>query len=142
MEERIKNMTFKDILDVMIKGLEKKWVNINMDTYGDVDLNGICYGCAATNALCEMIQKPFPAEFIKKHIRHHYLKVSGSCLDHFERAVDLLRRGLLRDYGFHCLNSDFLFNARPQNLDYYLPCLNDDFTEDQLDKYKKLRDSL
>ena len=142
MEERIKNMTFKDILDVMIKGLEKKWVNINMDTYGDVDLNGICYGCAATNALCEMIQKPIPAEFINPYQRHKFVKISYDCLRDFERVINELRQGNLVEYNYFCRVSDFLPNARTQSTHYDLPCLENDFTEEELNEYRKLRDSL
>jgi len=95
----IKNPRFQnihkvsDIVDTMVKGLKKEWVTVNMDTYG-MSSGEICFGCAATNTLCELMQRPFtPGEVELETKRTKAINYGISMIDvhYFERAINSLR---------------------------------------------------
>ena len=53
--EKIKKMSIKEIYILMIDALENPIVNLNMYSYGRV-VNGVPYGCIATNVICKLFQ--------------------------------------------------------------------------------------
>lgn len=94
--ERFKNINkVSDIVDLMIKGLKKEWVHVDMTSFGGV-CGDMCYGCAATNALCELMQEPFSKKYIaeERHTQFNF-GVSRVEIMYFEQAIDYLRRGYI-----------------------------------------------
>lgn len=132
-----KDLTGIDILEAMIIGLEKEWVKVNMNVYSML-YNGICFGCAATNALCELIQKPLPKIYFLKGDRLEYYS-KHSLLDKYtlgmlEVAIDFLRSGNIINYNSIC-ESEFPQLILPI-LDLELPKLNTENYKENLIFYK------
>lgn len=93
--ERFRGMAgVHTLVEAMIKGLEKEWVIVSMGTYGYAK-SDVCYGCAATNALCEIMQEPFTADNIDHNQRYEFFNynITQSELDILETSYDNLRRG-------------------------------------------------
>lgn len=90
---------FSDVVDTMIKGLRREWVEVSIDTFGaeHVTEEGkvICVGCAATNALCELMQEPFTRDSIYTAGRSKKFNegITKEQLAAFEACVDYIRRG-------------------------------------------------
>lgn len=98
-KEKVQQMTASEIIMAMVNGLEKKYVNIDMGSYGHVDRNNVCYGCAATNAICEINGGILPINAIhNEDIRVEYLNIEFLFLVNFELAIDSLRSGDLIYY--------------------------------------------
>lgn len=101
----MKNIRFEnihkvsDIVDTMIRGLKNEWVKIDMDTFGS-ERNGVCFGCAATNTLCELMQQPFSTNDIEEDRRHEIFNYGITYRDFtiFERAINYLRLGYLSEF--------------------------------------------
>ena len=88
---------FSTFVQLMIDGLKHEWVHIQMSTFGR-DIDGICYGCAATNALCELAQKSFTHDIISfTNSRARFLNMDYDVLDKLECAWDSLRSGFVSD---------------------------------------------
>lgn len=137
-----------DIIFTMLKGLENEWVKINMNTYGGASYE-MCYGCAATNTLCEIMQKPFSAEYIcDRYKRLEFTKTNTEFrdLERFEYAIDYLRMGQFRSFLME-LNSvsNLPFNVGKnfiellsiyEESDITLPYLGSFFTKEELEVYR------
>lgn len=63
-QDKIQSMKASEIIRAMISGLRKEHVKIDMTTFGAAR-NGTCFGCAATNAVCEISNEVFTAKTIK-----------------------------------------------------------------------------
>jgi len=101
LEEKIKNLTPYELIDAMIQGLKNPSCQINMSTYGNVD-NGICFGCAATNAIQYLSGEKFtPDNIIGGYNRAKYLKLDLNILDRFENAINYLRLGNIDTANFY-----------------------------------------
>lgn len=116
-EEKVKSMTGKQILQAMIDGLNKPWVTVNMDTYGDVDTvrygflklrkKRVCFGCAATNTICEINKTIFPIDEINTVGRRAgFIESDIDFLYDFERALDYLRQGDVPGYNSYVRDID------------------------------------
>lgn len=81
--------SFSHFIQLMIDGLKKPWVEVDMGTYGE-KRGKICYGCAATNALCELNQCGY-----NQYMSFNKLLAPEKKL---EEAWDELRRGYDRVY--------------------------------------------
>jgi len=122
--QKIQSMSFVDILDAMVTGLERQWVNVDMNTYGDsyhgkditifgkrinVPLGKTCFGCAATNTICQILNEPIPADSIYyRSDRRAFIhkKYQIDCYNHldlkyFEHAIDALRLCNINTYSFY-----------------------------------------
>lgn len=98
--EWAKGKTFADVLEVMIEGLKNPVTKIDMSTFGKKE-DGLCYGCAATNAVCQIIgvsddklnklEDNFLADIITDYRGFTVVYT-------FEAAVDALRKGNLLEY--------------------------------------------
>ena len=129
-EQIVKSMTAKQIIMAMVDGLRKPSCKIDMSTFGSVR-GGICFGCAATNT-------------ISKICEIDYLDVStavqlGNATDfliRFECAIDQLRCGNVYDYNHLALS--YGFSTIKEVEDLYLPCLSNNYTEEDLKAYEKL----
>lgn len=93
-EDKVRAMSGKEIVMAMVNGLKKEWVKVDMATFGTTDSCGTCYGCAATNAVCEIAQiKP---KYLDDGSWEDDAKIFNSepgFLEAFEAAIDKLRMG-------------------------------------------------
>lgn len=97
-EETVRAMTRKQILQAMIDGLKKPAVAVDFGTYGTV-LNDVCFGCAATNAICKIAGITFlPNEIIDSYNRAKAINSDIKFIKLFEMAINALRFGDARSY--------------------------------------------
>ena len=150
-EETVKSMSASDIIMAMVKSLTKPpLLNVDMNYFGRVDrkkrtyLWGIieietskCFGCAATNTICQISGKLFDKSNIEHDItRANFLKCDTTFLNLFERAINELRVGCIRDYNEYARLGEFARITRPPSLS--LPVLRNDYMEEDLIPYKEL----
>lgn len=131
-KQKIQSMSAHDIIMAMVEGLENPVTEINMATYGDI-VDDICYGCAATNAICKIGNfeaKPF---IIAR--KYAVRKPTESFISIFEHAIDKLRRGDIGDYNMLAKEGGFATIDRRVN---NLPLLDNYYTKKDLEKYKLL----
>jgi hypothetical protein len=88
-----------EALEAMIKGLRKysrrKNFEVNMSHFGGSS-EGICFGCAATCTVQQIINKDFtPTTIESAAIRSIALDVVKDDLDRFEYAIDNARSGMM-----------------------------------------------
>lgn len=120
-QEKVQSMTAKEIIMAMVNGLKHEWTKISMSTFGDV-FDNVCFGCAATNAVCEIRQKPYLKEFlVDRTSRAEGLGTSYSFLEGFEIAIDNLRSGSVHDYNLYAKLGMFARIELPP--EFYLPRL-------------------
>lgn len=133
-------MSSHDIIMAMVDGLEKPRTEIKMEFYGIFN-DGICYGCAATNAILHIMDAN--KEEVEAHIMTARGRHSAPIMDanhwfltRFERALDRLRQGEITYYNDYAIEGGFAqITPIP---DQELPCLNNDYTEKELQEYVKL----
>lgn len=136
-----------DFYDVMIRGLEAEHIKVDMRNFGYY-AGGVCFGCAATNALCELSGKVFDRDSILTTKRARFLGEETHLVHRFELLIDTLRRGSL--CGFNAI----LYRFRPFeiefNKDLFITLLREanllvlgtyDYKE-VLPEYKEFRDLL
>jgi len=147
MENKLRQLkSVSDIVDTMIKGLKKEWVNVDMNTFGTVE-SGLCFGCAATNTLCELIQEPFTKNDMNLSGRSEKLGIGNVDIEFFEAAIDSLRRGNTLDFLGYLNHIDYLFSFKlPYHYDIEynqeLPELSTDNYKENLHEYESYRDFL
>jgi hypothetical protein len=102
-EAKVKSMKFSEIMQAMISGLQNEHVRVDMDTYGYFEGRElVCYGCAATNSLCEISGKKFTGpEVIHERDRADFLEVKQGFIYSFEQAIDSLRKGGSYEYNLY-----------------------------------------
>jgi hypothetical protein len=132
-KEKVQGMTANEIVAVMIEGLRNPITNIDMDTYGKVDNNNICYGCAATNTICKIANVSISKfiEIFNKETRFSFGEENVIFLSHFESAINQLRQGDIRKYNYY---AKMMGIAEMKEIKR-LPYLSDDYTEEQLNIY-------
>lgn len=98
-EDKVKSMKFSEIMQTMITGLKYPRTKIDMQTYGKSE-KGVCYGCAATNAILRLGNVKEITPLINTTAGRAELTNCESVyfLDCFESAIDSLRRGNLDWY--------------------------------------------
>jgi hypothetical protein len=137
-----------DVILAMTEGLKKEWVRVAMQTYGDVSSQKICYGCAATNTLCQLMGEPFNASNISslsKRVDKINFGISKNTLMRFERALDRLRQGDVDEF-VHSLSglkkeigiSVDIGAILKISQGFYLPILQDDDFKTGLINYENL----
>jgi len=119
-----------DYIDLMVKALQNPKIEIVMGTYG-VAIDNICYGCAATNALCELTEKTFDVDNIwHRQYRAAFLNEEWRVIARFEISIDNLRRGLF--YSFLIETNQI----KPTDITIpNLPHLGNNYTQQDLDHY-------
>lgn len=140
LEQKIKRLKPSQILNYMIKGLENPFTQIMMSTYGDVIKHKnriICFGCAATNAICLLAEIKTERKFAEA-CDTGLINTSNynSVLRYFEDAINQLRQGDI----FWCnrkLEEYSKYRFPETNIE--LPYLGDDYTPEQLSLYKEYR---
>jgi len=137
--DKVRSMTAKEIVLAMVEGLENPVTEIDMDTFGVVK-DEICYGCAATNAICR-IAKISKEDFLKinpiETMRSAYTERS-SFIQRFESAINRLRYGDIEGYNVFAYR---IFSEIDEK-DFSLPVLNNRFTKNELNEYKKFAELL
>ena len=152
-KETVQSMTAKEIIMAMVNSLiPPPVIPVDMGTFGTtreepaVKFLGItvikpkvkCYGCAATNTICKIAGKTFTIDNIyNREGRADFIGTDTGFLGDFEAAIDKLRTGNVRMYNTYARFGGF---AEIQNV-INLPCLNDNYTTGQLNKYKQLADA-
>lgn len=148
-ETKVRSMRVWEIILAMVEGLRHRWVKLHMNTFGQADRDyetgeWVCYGCAATNAVCEIAGIVFtPNNIIGINGRAGALKCDPSFLDTFEEAIDGLRSGYSYLYYFqsrmHMLGLERIpLSVMEMDSTYALPLLTSDLTEKQLGAYVRL----
>jgi hypothetical protein len=97
-KKTVEKMKPSEIVMAMVNGLKNAHYNVHMDTFGDYK-DGICFGCAATNTICEIFQKKFTIDnILGRKSRADFLECDYVFLCDFEEAIDLLRRGNAKSF--------------------------------------------
>lgn len=130
--KKIHSMSAHDIIMAMVEGLRNPKTRIDMGTYGEMR-EGICFGCAATNAVLHIIDAN--EEEVRSHVAYRH-KYDNFQLRYFGYAINRLRQGWVDWYNEHAYNLGIAqINPIPGQ---ELPRLNNDYTEEQLQEYEKL----
>lgn len=152
--EKIKGMTASEIIMAMLEGLRNPVTKIDMSTYGHVR-DGVCFGCAATNAICGIqgLNLRKATSYLKEKNRGSgggLIGVSKTSRDiitddnvgfmyRFESCINLLRKGDIYAYNQQAEMlgiANISFYKAGEDFDY--PLLDDDYTEEQLVSYENL----
>ena len=97
-EEKVRSLSFKEILGFLIEGLENPVYKVDMSIYAGT-MAGQCVACAATNAICKIVGKSFPENgFANTDVRRRSVNSQWSFFDNFEFAINSLRRGKILSY--------------------------------------------
>jgi hypothetical protein len=136
-EEVVRAMSAKDIILAMVESLREPCVIVNMGTYGEVSMDGKCYGCAATNTICRISGIKFTKDNVER-LGDRAIAVNSSrkFLDDFESAIDDLRKGDIARYNGIADTID-IAKIRYHG-DISLPYIKTNFTDEELDQYIKL----
>ena len=104
-EETVRAMSPKQIVMAMVNGLKKVHVRVNMDNFGTYereDEERVCYGCAATNTICEIGGVVFtPDTILGRDARRRALDSNYNFIMYFEESIDALRRGNIDIYNYY-----------------------------------------
>ena len=130
----VQNMTAKEIIMAMVEGLKNPVIKVKMDTFGE-STKGVCFGCAATNAVCKISGKVFTKENIDEDFRNQFLKTDGQFLNIFELGIDNLRAGSIRYYNSYAKEIGM---AQIKCNGKKLPKLGNDYTPTDLQAYINL----
>lgn len=92
-KDTVNSMKPSQIVMAMVNGLKNKHYHVYMQSYGTIH-NGICYGCAATNTICEISKKKFYVEnIVDRKSRAEFIEYDYVFLHVFETGVNYLREG-------------------------------------------------
>lgn len=140
-KEKVQSMTGKQIVQAMIDGLKKQWVPVVMEEWVKIK-DGICFGCAATNTVCNIIGKSItPKDATVQGIKGSFIGSDSreeiEFLGRFESAINCLRNGDFSSY--NSIASEEGFSTLPYE---YLPELETDNYKELLPNYQNYADSL
>jgi len=135
-EQKVKSMTASQIIMAMVDGLKAEHVKVRMASFGSTH-GGVCVGCAATNAICEISG----VVFTPKNIFRRDLALMANCdfVSDFEGAIDALRAGDVDDYNVYAENHGFAVIQEVEGLD--LPFLDTENYLENLDPYIRLAEA-
>lgn len=132
-DSNVKSMTAYEIIMAMVKGLRNQHVEVDMSTFGE-SIDNVCYGCAATNAICEIYGGMIPASHIDDgELRSNYIDATYNFLLYFELAINKLREGNLDDYNYYALSVGIAQIVNPNNIK--LPLLKTETYMENLQPY-------
>ena len=137
-EEKVKAMTAKEVIDLMVDSILNPVIKLDLGTYGQVR-GRICYGCAATNAVCKISGVVFDETNIKEWHHAEAVNAPFGFVSHFEDAIDTLRSGGFRYYN-GIANKIGMAQINFEGFRERLSYLDNDFTAAELDVYKRLAD--
>jgi hypothetical protein len=150
-EEKVRSMSAKEIIMAMVKALtHPPIIEVNMGSYGGAIVEsskkflGItisrkykCFGCAATNTICEISGKVFIDRRIEgTSSRAKFISCSSSFLSYFEHAIDRLRCGNVGGYNYSAIRGEFA--QITDSSDIILAPLYNEYTNEDLESYIQL----
>lgn len=164
-KEKVLTMSAKDIVMAMVNALTPPTaINIDMWSYGMVRSvvkrkafkiykwtivpekhENVCFGCAATNTICNIAGKVFDKANIEHGwLRAEFIGTDEDFLSEFECCINELRCGALHSYNKMAASINL---ARiPEDIAFrfagHLPVLSDNYTKKELMKYAELADAL
>lgn len=133
LEQKIRSLTAAEIIMAMVNGLKKPYTKIAMHTFGEIEKD-VCFGCAATNAVCEINN----GKDIKEIVSYYYdlkLNCPRPFVGEFESAINNLRLGFVSDYNYAAKEFGF---AQIKDLVENLPVLDNHFRPEHLFPYEQL----
>jgi len=151
-EEKVKSMKASEIIMAMVEALtHPPIININMSTFGRCQITTkrvffglfskkkkICFGCAATNTICQISGLTFHDERIENlEGRAQFIKTDKNFLTEFEQAIDSLRDCSVRGYNNHAVFAAFATIKFRMNSGYLLG-LSSNYTNENLVIFKEL----
>lgn len=124
--EKVQGMTAKEIIIAMVQGLRNPMTIIDMGDFG-YRREGVCYGCAATNTICSLMED---TEHLmpKEGCRVYFEPI----VNDFESAINDLRKGDIEGYNFY----GFAQIKEVEGIE--LPYLATNYTQEELDIYEQL----
>jgi len=148
-EEKVKSMTAKEIIMAMVNSLTRPpIISIDMGTYGEtrkvdkkflgikIGNKEVCFGCAATNTICQISGKKFtPQNIFSKKTRAEFINSDYDFLGGFEMAIDFLRVGDIESYNRRAKNLGIAIIDQ-NNIDVYR--LGNSYTNKDLEPYIRL----
>lgn len=138
-KETVLAMSAKDIIMNMVEGLRHPSLKVRMNMFGQV-IDGVCFGCAATNAVCQISGKTFTeGNIVNRLDRSIFIEVDYEFLSNFEEAMDRLRCGLIHNYNY--IAKIIGLATISNSLIFLLPHLYDDYTDEELQIYMHLANS-
>lgn len=144
-KEKLKSLTAKQLVQVMIDGINRGWVkmdfNIWLDYYHDEHTNQtVVCGCAATAAICEINGGYYmpPNVELSRINRTVALGIGYAELDNLEMAYDSLARGSIKGFNVYAKFLDL--SLLPDNMS--LPMLHNGNYMTNLPEFQKYADSL
>lgn len=130
-EDKVKAMSAKEIILALVDGMKNPVMKVNIDTYGEIGDDGICYGCCATNFICKVADVDpknvllYFRDMVGTGLGHH-----GDFLDMFEYAINNLRQGMF--YIYNRMAKDYGF-AQIKNFKNEIPYFtNDNYSDPEL----------
>ncbi len=142
-KEKVQSMTAKEIIMAMVDSLVRPpLVHVDMASWGDARrtwrtlfLTKTCFGCAATNTICQISGVKFTPENIEN--RAGALNTEAIFLNNFENAINALRQGSIPAYNAYAECAGFaLIKTSPGTVT--LPTLENNYKNFELDAYKWL----
>lgn len=147
----LSKMTTSDVIRIMIEGLENPLTDeIDMSTFGS-KIGETCYGCAATNTICRMLdvqpKDTFDSNGNAKYGDGYDNPMSlYDTLHAFEIAIDELRQGNLKRYNDAIRISSIGLNNLliPEEFvdTAHLQCLTSRNYQNHLDEYQDFAEML
>lgn len=149
-KEKVQSMTASEIILAMVDSLTPPpKIKVDMGTYGEVNkvdkrflgikygTKEVCFGCAATNTICQISGKIFDKTNIYLvETRANFLDVDYVFLQIFETAIDKLRRGSI--CGYNSVASEIDVAEIKECDEIKLPFLDTDYKKEDLEPYRQL----
>ena len=134
-KQKVQAMTAKEIIMSMVEGLQDPVTEIKMSTFFR-NRNNVCYGCAATNAICKI--EGLTVAYLKGHKEENTMsRIYGDTdyfMNAFEIAIDKLRIGLIAPYNTIARVNGFAEIKEAIEV----PRLKDNYTQNDLNQYIEL----
>jgi hypothetical protein len=149
LKQEVDPMKLYQIVEVMVESLKNPIIKVDMNYFGTV-YDQVCYGCAATNAICKIADTKYDFENISRgELRSKFLKVDYDYLCFFETAIDNLRVGnIIAFYSNICKAKEITVEENTYRfladiyLNIHLKKLTNDYLEKDLDGYVFLAEVL
>lgn len=131
-KEKVQAMTAKEIIMAMVNGLQNPATDVvAMGTYGEVN-DYICYGCAATNTICNIAGVTNLKPIFDCHTYMSFGSRNVTFLYIFERAINYLRCGDIGGYNAYARVTGIAIIKWDGDK---LPCLDNESYLENLDAY-------
>jgi hypothetical protein len=151
-EKELQTMSPSALIMHIVNGLKKEWHPVKMQYYFKAEQktskNFVCYGCAATNAIADILQAPIFKTEKQEHVLSRLLDevYEYNIFGTIETALNELRTGNMGEYN-HILRSSGLGLKNlfiPEEFvdDYLLPALENEDYLDWLDDYVEFAEKL